>query len=265
MRPTQNRDLKMKKMLLILVVLISFGIAANAQDVILKKDGSEIEAQVIEITDQQIKYKDFDFQNGPTRNVNISEVFMITYENGQKEVFNKHTETNAQTSKRQNVTNCAKKNAVGLDIGLGGSFLGLYGLQSETMLAPSLGIRIMHHFNPYFGIDFLKINWITDVYVANSYGFGGTPWTMRLQIMPGIRGNSPAFGKCMSAYAAFRLGYGMDFGEPHFKGLCLETEAGLNLSRTIFTGFAYNYHKYFGFGYFGAAVHTLSFRLGFNF
>ena len=60
-----------------------------AQDIILKKDGSEIEAKVLEITDQQIKYKDFDFQSGPTRNINISDVFMITYENGQKEVFNK--------------------------------------------------------------------------------------------------------------------------------------------------------------------------------
>jgi len=66
-----------------------FGFNSIAQDVILKLDGSEINAKVLEITDQQIKYKDFDFQNGPTRNVNISDVFMITYENGGKEIFNK--------------------------------------------------------------------------------------------------------------------------------------------------------------------------------
>ena len=68
------------------------GITANAQDVILKQDGSEVKAKVIEITDQQIKYKDFDFQSGPTRIINIPEIFMITYENGQKEVFNKSSE-----------------------------------------------------------------------------------------------------------------------------------------------------------------------------
>ena len=52
-----------------------------------EKDGSEIKAKVLEITDKEIKYKNFDFQNGPTRYISISEVFMITYENGQKEVF----------------------------------------------------------------------------------------------------------------------------------------------------------------------------------
>ena len=46
---------------------------------------------MLEITDLLIKYKDFDFQDGPTRNINISDVFMITYENGQKEVFKQQT------------------------------------------------------------------------------------------------------------------------------------------------------------------------------
>jgi len=74
----------------VLFVFISIlGFSSMAQDVILKKDGSEISTKVLEITDQQIKYKDFDFQSGPIRNINISDVFMITYENGQKEVFNK--------------------------------------------------------------------------------------------------------------------------------------------------------------------------------
>jgi len=255
----------MKKTLLILVAVVTFGLIANAQDVILKKDGSEIKAKVIEITDQQVKYKDFDFQSGPTRNINISEVFMITYENGQKEVFNKAAETPPppqQTSKQKGATNCAKKLAFGIDIGLGGSFLGMNGLRSVTFFAPSLGIRVTHHFNPYVGIDFMKFNWINDVWTSGTIN-GSTPWAIRLQLMPGFRGNTPTFHKCMSGYAAFRLGWGMDVGDPHFEGLCLETELGMNLSRTVFAGFAYNYHKYFGYGY-GFAVHTLSFRLGFN-
>jgi hypothetical protein len=72
-------------------------ICASAQDAILKKDGSEIQAKVLEITDTQIKYKDFDFQEGPTRNINISEVFMITYHNGTKEVFNTVTTPSIET------------------------------------------------------------------------------------------------------------------------------------------------------------------------
>jgi len=84
-------------MFVMLVALIGFGICANAQDVILKKDASEIKAKVLEITGEQVKYKDFDYQDGPTRNINISEVFMITYQNGQKEVFNKPAEVKEKT------------------------------------------------------------------------------------------------------------------------------------------------------------------------
>jgi len=80
-----------KTLSLAFIMLLSLN--AIAQDIILKQDGSEIKAKVLEITDQQIKYKDFDFQSGPTRNINIPDVFMITYENGQKEVFNKKTST----------------------------------------------------------------------------------------------------------------------------------------------------------------------------
>ena len=267
--PDTKQGFFMKKVFLTLAVIIGFGIAANAQDIILKKDGSEIKAKVIEVTDQQLKYKDFEFQNGPTRNINISEVFMVTYENGQKEVFNKLNETNTASSnskqssapyKQPSATNCAKKVALGVDIGVGGSFLGLSGLRSVAFFAPALGMRAMYHFNPYFGVDFIKVNWITDILTSGAY----SGYTMRLQIMPGIRGNSPAFFKCMSGYAAFRLGYGMDFGEEHYQGLCLETEIGLNFTPTVFAGFAYNYHKYCGYGYYGIAMHTLSFRLGFN-
>ena len=83
----------MKKTLLILIAVIGFGIIVNAQDVILKQDGSKIKAKVLEITEQQVKYKDFDFQDGPTRNINLSDVFMITYENGQEEVFSNQKST----------------------------------------------------------------------------------------------------------------------------------------------------------------------------
>jgi len=254
----------MKKLFLILVIAIGFGIIAKAQDIILKHDGSEIIAKVLEVTDQQIKYKEFDFQNGPVRNINISEIFMVTYENGKKEVFNKSNETNVASPKRQSVTNCVKKTAFGLDIGFGGSFDVANGEKSETWSASALGARVTHHFNQYFGIDFLKINWITEIGPSKS----NNPWIMRFQLMPGIRGNSPVFFKCMSVYAAFRLGYGLDFNQfgSHLEGLCIEPELGLNLTPNIYAGFAYNYNKFFNKGKpLGFETHILSVRFGFNF
>jgi hypothetical protein len=91
----------MKKTLILFAALFCC-LCASAQDVILKKDGSEIKAKVLEITDLEIKYKEFDFQNGPTRNINVADVFMITYQNGRKELFNKQSESQSPAA-AQNV------------------------------------------------------------------------------------------------------------------------------------------------------------------
>jgi hypothetical protein len=82
-----------KKLFVAAVLLTALFAAqnANGQDIILKNDGSEIKAKVLEITDTQIKYKDFDFQDGPTRNILKTQVFRIAYENGKTEIFTKQT------------------------------------------------------------------------------------------------------------------------------------------------------------------------------
>lgn len=59
----------------------------KSQDVIVKKDGTEIQAKVLELTTNVIKYKEYDFQDGPTRNIPMTEVFMIIYSNGKREVI----------------------------------------------------------------------------------------------------------------------------------------------------------------------------------
>ena len=258
--------------------IIGFGITSNAQDVITLKNGTDINAFVQKVGDIEIEYKRFDNPSGPNYTLKKSEILMIRYENGTKDIFLEEpkpveakTHVDDLKDKRQSATNCVKRTAFGLDIGLGGTVetMGNYKFPTSYFVS-ALGIRAMHHFNPYFGIDFFKINWITDVLTSEP----DNDWLMRLQIMPGIRINSPAFFKCMSVYSAFRLGYGMTFVPKqygvhlasHFEGLCLETELGLNLTPTVFAGFAYNYHKYFVNGVDSKlALHTLSFRLGFNF
>ncbi|WP_100628025.1 hypothetical protein [Algoriphagus formosus] len=76
---------KMKFILVILGMLFSF--SNYAQDVITKKDGTDIEAKVLEVTPEEIKYKRFDNQSGPTFTILISEVLMVTYENGTRDIF----------------------------------------------------------------------------------------------------------------------------------------------------------------------------------
>lgn len=63
----------------------------KAQDKLTLRDGSEITAKIIEIDEFQVKFKPQDNPNGPVRLVLKSQVFMINYENGTKEVFSIET------------------------------------------------------------------------------------------------------------------------------------------------------------------------------
>ena len=73
--------------LLSALVIILLPFASFGQDKIYKTDNSIIEARVLEINKAEIKYKKFSNQNGPAYIIPITEVAMIVYENGEKEVY----------------------------------------------------------------------------------------------------------------------------------------------------------------------------------
>ncbi|MCL2597361.1 MAG: hypothetical protein FWD66_06840 [Paludibacter sp.] len=81
----------MKKFSIILVAIIGFGISAKAQDIITLKNGDDINASVKEVGETEIKYKKFENLNGPIYTMKKSEIFMIKYQNGSKDVFNEVT------------------------------------------------------------------------------------------------------------------------------------------------------------------------------
>lgn len=93
----------MKKIfqLIILIFLASAcksqDITTKTQDLIILKDGNEINAQVMEINLSDIKYKKLDNPGGPSYSVQKSEVFMIKYKNGTKDIINKVKETEQET------------------------------------------------------------------------------------------------------------------------------------------------------------------------
>ena len=76
----------MKKVLFIIVALMAFNIS-NSQDIIIKKSGDEIKSKIFEVTSTDVKYKNFDNQNGPLYTISKSEIFVIKYENGTKEII----------------------------------------------------------------------------------------------------------------------------------------------------------------------------------
>lgn len=58
-----------------------------AQDTIVKNNGNKTIAKVLEIGNTQVKYKKFDFQDGPTYVEDKSGIRMIIFSNGAKEEF----------------------------------------------------------------------------------------------------------------------------------------------------------------------------------
>lgn len=81
----------MKTMTMILTIsLVCLALDYSySQDVIFKTDGSEIRSRVMEISSDNIRYKSWDQQDGPIRNISISDVFMIIYDDGTVENFKK--------------------------------------------------------------------------------------------------------------------------------------------------------------------------------
>lgn len=82
----------------LILFCISFPITFFSQDIIFKKDAEEIQAKVMEIGTNDIKYKKFSNPNGPTYVISKNDLFMIKYENGEKDVFNKNSKSSNQNN-----------------------------------------------------------------------------------------------------------------------------------------------------------------------
>ena len=90
----------MKKLKLVMILFFIANILYS-QDVIIKKDGNELKVKVIEINKENVKYKDYDYLEGPSRNIYTSEIFIIKYENGTKEVFDVKENIRKSTTPKQ--------------------------------------------------------------------------------------------------------------------------------------------------------------------
>lgn len=77
----------MKNYLLLLTLSSALISELKAQDQLYKKDNTKLLVKITEINPDEIKYKLFDNQSGPTYVVAKNEVSLIVYENGQHEVI----------------------------------------------------------------------------------------------------------------------------------------------------------------------------------
>jgi hypothetical protein len=89
----------MKKFLLLLCALSGF--AMQAQDTLYTVSGQKISAKVIEINKTEIKYKKASNPDGPVYVVDKTDVALIEYQNGSKELYG--TDSGQQNSDDQQV------------------------------------------------------------------------------------------------------------------------------------------------------------------
>ncbi len=74
-----------------LFLLIFTAFTGYSQDQLFKKDNTKIDVKVLEISPNEIKYKLFTYQDGPTIIISKSDVALIIYQNGTHEAFSTPT------------------------------------------------------------------------------------------------------------------------------------------------------------------------------
>lgn len=72
---------------MLLAVALGMTVSLSAQDLIVKTDATQVEARVLEISPEQIRYKRFSNPDGPTYVLPVNAVDYIRYANGETESF----------------------------------------------------------------------------------------------------------------------------------------------------------------------------------
>jgi len=80
----------MNKTLLTFIFFLFVGIRSFAQDTIIFRNGDEVVAKVAEVSDSEIKYHLWNNQSGPIYVKKASDIFMVKYKGGYKEVYDNH-------------------------------------------------------------------------------------------------------------------------------------------------------------------------------
>lgn len=91
----------MKNLFFLVVTTFICVTAASAQDVIIFKNGNEVQAKVTEVGTSEIKYQRSDNLGGPVYTIHKKDVFMIKYENGTKDIINDLSSTATTSGNRR--------------------------------------------------------------------------------------------------------------------------------------------------------------------
>ncbi len=86
------------KRLILLVLLLVAALPLMAQDMIVRRDGSVVQAKILEVSSSEIKYKKFAKHDGPLFVLKTSEIISINYEDGEVERYDQAVEPAPQAA-----------------------------------------------------------------------------------------------------------------------------------------------------------------------
>lgn len=189
----------------------------SAQDVIVlnNKTADEIEAKIVEVSNDEVKYKKWAYQDGPTFSVPTGEIFVIKYQNGEKQTFS-YSQTSdtgsAGSAFLRSADKPEKKQQGEFEPHVeGGIYLG-YALgigDFELDAIEVLELRVGYRFNPYFSLGGSVSNLMFYDYpklyedMPDSNGV--------IPILADARGHLP-LGEKSSLYADFGIGVNIGYG-----------------------------------------------------
>ena len=91
----------MKKLFFLLTMCVVFNL--SAQDIIVKRNGDELQCRILEVSKNEVKYKRWTNQDGPAFSEKKSNIFMIKYENGEKDMIAHSSPTSEPSAISTNV------------------------------------------------------------------------------------------------------------------------------------------------------------------
>lgn len=92
----------MRKFILTAFYLLSIN-SLMAQDIIILKNGDEIKSKVTKVGKMEIDYKKWSNLNGPDYTIEKSDVFLIKYQNGEKDIISDNNQKNKLQILQQNL------------------------------------------------------------------------------------------------------------------------------------------------------------------
>jgi hypothetical protein len=245
----------MKKPIFLLFFLLKT-LLISAQDIIILKSGDEIKSMVTEVLSDQIKYKKFENQQGPSYQMEKSKVFMIRYANGTKDIFNQ-TQSKPKITQAVARTEYSEARSV-VKLPARKHLANAYGNSAvRSMIFGGISLP-MGYFADYQGIGFF-IGDETDIPIGgsglnatingtfnyftgkDSYYYYGTSY-ITARILPGLKFITPVSDN-VELYGLGQAGIGIGIGDG--------TSTQFNFS--FGAGATFNEHLDVSFRYMGAA------------